>query len=118
MLRFTEQGDASEYFHMMPNVLRKVLEIFLAFKVPGSDNLLQKIGQIRESEFELDRDRLVALERLSQVESHSDSMDDLIGFSSMTIEETKSAAASLLDLIQKLDDFHARKMARLCRIRA
>lgn len=118
MLRFTEQGDASEYFHMMPNVLRKVLEIFLAFNVPGSDNLLQKIGQIRESEFELDRDRLVALERLSQVESHSDSMDDLIGFSSMTIEETKSAAASLLDLIQKLDDFHARKMARLCRIRA
>nr|WP_295237325.1 AAA family ATPase [uncultured Brevundimonas sp.] len=118
MLRFNEQGDASEYFHMMPNVLRKVLEIFLAFKVPGSDNLLQKIGQIRESDFELDRDRLVALERLSQVESHSDSIDDLIGFSSMTIEETKSATASLLDLIQKLDDFHARKMARLCRVKA
>lgn len=118
MLRFSEQGDASEYFHMMPNVLRKVLEIFLAFKVPGSDNLLQKIGQIRESNFELDRDRLTALERLSQAESHSDSIDDLIGFSSMTIEETKSAAASLLDLIQKLDEFHARRMARLCRVRA
>lgn len=118
MLRFTEQGDASEYFHMMPNVLRKVLEIFLAFKVPGSDNLLQKIEQIKEPDFELDHDRLVALERLSQVESHSDSIDDLIGFSSMTIEETKSAAASLLDLIQKLDEFHARRMARLCRVGA
>ena len=118
MLRFTEQGDASEYFHMMPNVLRKMLEIFLAFKVPGSDNLLQKIGQIRDSDFELDRDRLVALERLSQVESHSDSVDDLIGFSSMTIEETRSAAASLLDLIQNLDGFHAQRMARLCRVRA
>lgn len=118
MLRFIEQGDASVYFHMMPNVLRKVLEIFLTFKVPGSDNLVQKIGQIKESDFELNRDRLAALERLSQVESHSDSIDDLIGFSSMTIEETKSAAASLLDLIEKLDDFHARRMARLCRVKA
>lgn len=117
MLRFTEQGDASAYFHMMPNVLRKILEIFLAFKVPGSDNLLQKIEQIKDPSFELDTDRLVALERLAQIESHSDSIDDLIGFSSMTIEETKSAAASLLDLIQKLDAFHARKMARLCRVR-
>lgn len=118
ILRFHEQGDASEYFHMMPNVLRKVLEIFLAFKVPGSDNLVQKIAQIKDPDFGLDHDRLVALERLSQVESHSDSIDDLIGFSSMTIEETKSAAASLLDMIQKLDAFHARRMARLCRVRA
>jgi wobble nucleotide-excising tRNase len=118
MLRFIEQGDASEYFHMMPNVLRKVLEIFLAFKVPGSDNLLQKFEQIRNSDLDLDHDRLVALERLSQVESHSDSIDDLIGFSSMTIEETKAAAASLLDMIQRLDGFHARRMSRLCRVRA
>ena len=117
MLRFIEQGEDSEYFHMMPNVLRKVLEIFLAFKVPGSDNLLQKIEQLKKSDFDLDQDRLTALERLSQVESHSDSLDDLIGFSSMTIEETRSAAASLHNLISRLDGFHAQRMARLCRIK-
>jgi wobble nucleotide-excising tRNase len=116
-LRFIEQGESSEYFHMMPNVLRKVLEVFLAFKVPGSDNLLQKIEQLKNSDFDLDQDRLVALERLSQVESHSDSIDDLIGFSSMTIEETRSAAASLHDLISRLDSFHAERMARICRIK-
>ncbi len=118
MLRFGEQGDASEYFHLMPNVLRRVMEIFLAFKVPGSSPLQDKLAAIRGGGFDLDPDRLTALERLSQVESHSDNIDDLIGFSSMTIEETKSAAASLKDMIEKADPFHAQRMARLCRPQA
>lgn len=118
MLRFGEQGDASEYFHLMPNVLRRVMEIFLAFKVPGSSPLQDKLAAIRGGGFDLDPDRLTALERLSQVESHSDNIDDLIGFSSMTIEETKSAAASLKEMIEKADPFHAERMARLCRSRA
>lgn len=117
MLRFTEQGDASDYFHLMPNILRRVMEIFLAFKVPGSAPLQDKLKKINEGDFGTDPDRLVALERLSQIESHSDNVDDLISFSSMTIEETKTAASSLLDMFEKVDGFHAERMAQLCRQR-
>lgn len=114
-LRFVEDPDASPYFHLMPNVLRRVLDVFLAFKDPGSHEFAAKLRNVAEGVSGVDQDRLAALERLSQVESHSDSLDDLISFSSMTIEETKGAAAALLHLINAVDERHGQRMAELCR---
>jgi wobble nucleotide-excising tRNase len=115
VLKFSQAGnDHYDYGYMMPNVLRRVLDIFLAFKCPGNSGLADKIQELCGNYSDLDRDRLAALERLSQVESHSDNLDDLISFSSMTLEETKEATASLLKMMEQVDNHHLTSLKRIC----
>jgi wobble nucleotide-excising tRNase len=104
-----------EYAFMMPNVLRRVLEIFLAFKVPRTGNLSDKIKTLCERHKDLDQDRLNALERLSQVESHSDNLDDLIAQSSMTIEESVDANIALIHLMETVDPNHLTDLRKYCK---
>ncbi len=113
---FTEEPSAYyEHGYMMPNVLRRVLDVFLAFKCPGSSGLPGQIAKLCVDYPGLDKDRLVALERLAQVESHSDNLDDLLSFSSMTLEETRGAAAALLVMVEHVDSNHLAGVRRLCR---
>ncbi len=46
VLRFLETADEAGYFYVMPNALRKVLDIFLAFKMPGSAGLSNKVEKL------------------------------------------------------------------------
>ena len=62
----------------------------------------------------LERAVLRALDRLVQVESHADSLDDLTGFSSMAIEETRQAAEVLLDIMNTMDADHLKRLKRIC----
>jgi wobble nucleotide-excising tRNase len=115
LLLFHSAGE--EYFergYMMPNVMRRILDIFLAFKCPGSSGLSGKLQQLCAAYPDLDRDRLIALERLTQVESHSDNLDDLISFSSMTIEESRDAAKALLVMMEEVDGAHLKALKKLC----
>ena len=115
VLRFAEATDSHyEYGYMMPNVLRRVLDVFLAFKCPGNSGLANKIDQICTQYPDLDKDRLSALERLAQVESHSDNLDDLISFSSMTLEETREATTALLEMMKHVDCKHVEALRRHC----
>jgi wobble nucleotide-excising tRNase len=114
VLKFADAGGEYDYAYMMPNVLRRVLEVFLAFRCPGSAGLTPKIEQLCKAHPELDKDRLNALERLTQVESHSDSLDDLISFSSMTFEETKDATGALLAVMEQVDQAHIGGLRRIC----
>ncbi|MGT2460106.1 AAA family ATPase (plasmid) [Cupriavidus basilensis] len=116
VLRFhTSPEEHSEYFYVIPNALRKLLDVFLAFKLPGPDGLTSKVETILKLEHGLDAGRTRALERLAQVESHADSLDDLVTFSSMTVEEAKEAAASLLALMEALDVEHFTRMKSICK---
>ncbi|MDC7684519.1 AAA family ATPase [Asticcacaulis sp. BYS171W] len=116
MLEFEAVGEGhSEYWFMMPNAIRRVLEIFLAFKVPGSHPISQKLDALAKRLGEFDKARIIALERLTQVESHSDSLDDLITHSAMTVEETRDANAALLALVLAADAEHATAMRSQCR---
>ena len=110
-----EEGAESENIpgYIMPNVIRRVLELFLAFKLPDSRGLGDKIGHSLVQKANLDQARLQALNRLAQVESHSDNLDDLVGFSAMTIEETQKAAEAVMKLIDALDHDH---FTRLCEL--
>ena len=65
---------------------------------------------------DVDQGRILALERLVQLESYADNLDDLVTHSSMTVEETKDAAIALLALIETLDEGHYNKMRRVCRV--
>lgn len=116
LLEFEEVGEVySEYWFMMPNVIRRVLEIFLAFKEPGSHSILQKLDAMAKKLPDFDKVRITALERLTQVESHSDSLEDLIAHSSMTIEETRDANAALLALMAAADDDHVKAIRVQCK---
>jgi hypothetical protein len=92
-----------------------VLDVFLAFKCPGSSGLTGQIAKLYADYPELDRDKLTALERLAQVESHSDNLDDLLSFSSMTLEETRAAAHSLIEMMDHVDRRHLAGLKHLCR---
>ena len=47
VLEFSRSPDGrTGYFYVMPNALRKVLEIFLAFKMPGSEGLSDKVENV------------------------------------------------------------------------
>jgi wobble nucleotide-excising tRNase len=116
ILRFVEQPDAyDDHGYMIPNVIRRVLDVFLAFKCPGGGGLPSQLDKLCADYSILDRERLAALERLAQVESHSDNIDDLLSFSTMTLEETKGAAAALFDMIEKVDSKHLERLKSLCR---
>ncbi|MBO9543341.1 AAA family ATPase [Caulobacter sp.] len=116
MLQLEATGEGhSEYWFMVPNVIRRVLEIFLAFKVPGSHPISQKLDTLAKKLPNFDKARIVALERLTQVESHSDSLEDLIAHSSMTVEETRDANAAMLALMFAADDDHAKAIRTQCK---
>lgn len=116
VLTFADNPDEyHDHGYMMPNVLRRVLDVFLAFKCPGSAGLSGQLDKLCKDYPDLDKDRVTALERLAQVESHSDNLDDLLSFSSMTLEEVKGATAALLHMIEHVDNKHLMALRRLCR---
>jgi wobble nucleotide-excising tRNase len=116
ILRFVEQPDVyDDHAYMVPNVIRRVLDVFLAFKCPGGGGIPSQLDKLCADYSILDREKLAGLERLAQVESHSDNIDDLLSFSTMTLEETKGAAAALFEMIEKVDSKHIERLKSLCR---
>lgn len=109
------EGRADEFAYLMPNAMRKVLEVFLAFKCPGSSGVESKLEQGVVKGSGVDPASLAALARLSNLESHGDSLDDLVKLPVMTIEESKGAAACLFQLIQALDAEHFKAMTAMSR---
>jgi wobble nucleotide-excising tRNase len=115
VLRFVEQPNAyDDHGYMIPNVIRRVLDVFLAFKSPGGGGLPGQLDKLCTDYPELDREQLAALERLAQVESHSDNLDDLLSFSTMTLEETRGAAAALFAMMEHVDGNHLKRLKGLC----
>lgn len=115
VLGFIEQPEVyDDHGYMMPNVIRRVLDVFLAFKSPGGGGLPVQLDKLCADYPDLDRDRLAALERLTQVESHSDNLDDLLSFSTMTLEETRVAATALFAMMEHVDGNHLKRLKGLC----
>ena len=107
-------NEENEYFYILPNALRKIMDTFLAFKIPGSQGLASKIEMVAKMDHGLDPARVYSLERLVQVESHADNLDDLVTLSSMTVEETREATKTLLTLVEALDKEHYKQMKSIC----
>lgn len=113
---FAISGEAHyDYTYLMPNVMRKVLEVFLTFKVPTHADIVGKLDDLSKDHPELDAIRLRALNRLIQVESHGDSMDDIVAINAMTLEETRDCAAALIDMMKLVDRKHYDGLESVCR---
>jgi len=115
VLQFELDGLECQYAFMMPNVMRRVLDVFLSFRIPKPGTIKDKLDALSKSNSDLEGVRLYALERLSQVESHSDNLDDLVTHSSMTIEEAHDANAALLELMDKTDSAHLNVLRNYCK---
>lgn len=114
--KYGQQPDAyGGYFYLLPNALRKILEVFLSFHFPGASGLSSKITQAVGEASLLDRTEVSALERLAHVESHGDSLQDLVSLSPLTLEETRRAVLALFKLIRTMSPAHFTQMDRLCR---
>lgn len=118
LLGFVESKGANDYVYLMPNAMRKVLDVFLAFRLPGADGLGSKVSKAvaiaAERSVDIDPARVFSLVTLAQVESHSDNLDDLVTLSAPTLEEIRTAAETLLQLMHALDEPHLAEMRRLC----
>jgi hypothetical protein len=91
-----------------------VLDVFLAFKSPGGGGLPAQLDKLCTDYPKLDREQLRALEQLSQAESHSNNLDDMLSFSTMTLEETRGAAAALFAVMEHVDGNHLKRLKGLC----
>lgn len=110
-----DPGEMDGYVYLMPNAIRKVLEVFLAFKLPGNDGLGSKVDTfVKDKSFNWDPVRVRAIESLVQVESHGDSVEDLVSFSDMTVEEIVQVAEALMYLIHVVDPTHSARMRKAC----
>jgi len=115
IIRCSDAGDADiSISYGLPNAIRKALELFLAFKAPGPDGVDAKLNHRVVRDCGIDQVALAALGRMTNVESHGDSLDDLITFSPMTIEETRRSAGALLALMEQMDAPHLARMRELC----
>lgn len=116
LLRYLEDPhNVDGGLYILPNAMRKILDIFLAFQMPGPNGLANKIDAIcKDKELKIDAPRVMALEKLVQLESHADSLDDLVSMSSMTIEETTQAAEALLSLMGAMDANHLKRLKKIC----
>ncbi len=113
---YEQQPDAyGGYFYLLPNALRKILEVFLAFHFPGSEGLGSKVEQAIANADHLDGVEISALQRLAHAESHGDSLQDLVSLSPQTLEETQRAVAALFKLIRATSPDHYDRMETLCR---
>ena len=103
LARFFDRMAAHFPGHVMQRVLEPDGRVHYSYVSPG----LSALG--------LDPARLRAVDRLVQVESHGDNLDDLVTFSSMTVEEAHESAKALMELVEKLDADHYNRLCRQCR---
>jgi wobble nucleotide-excising tRNase len=108
-------NDTEKFAYLMPNAIRKILEIFLAFKIPGGRGVGDKVEAIVKGDFNLDGPRVRAMLHLAQLESHADSIGDMVTFSAYTLHQVVDAAKCLMELIETLDPGHKQAMDKLCR---
>jgi wobble nucleotide-excising tRNase len=114
IFQFIASPGDTQHFYLIPNALRKTLDVFLAFKSPGPEGLHSKMEKLAMALEGMDPARIRALERLAQVESHADTLDELVNFSAATVEEVHQASETLLELMGNLDADHLACMRTLC----
>ena len=107
-LAFNPRHDF-ELLYLLPNAMRKVLELFLEFKLPKM-NFSDKMSDDVVTKSGLSTAELSALTRLVQLESHSDDLSRLVEWSTPTIEEIERSAMALMSLIKTLDPVHYNRL--------
>lgn len=104
---FAKQPDAGLAYYM-PNITRKVLETFLAFKAPGSEGL-SSLGQFCD---EVTRDKI---NRFLNFTNHADYIDKITKLDHGVISGAQDAVSDVLGVIEDADRPHYDALVKKCR---
>ena len=107
-----DQTKNSPFIFLLPNAMRKLLEIFSAFAAPDKVGFAQALQDSASDLKQIDSAEMTAMERLCQIESHGD-IEDVTTLSPMTIEESYRAARGALKYIRARDKRHFAAMKAL-----
>ncbi len=106
------KNESTEYLYLLPNAIRKLLEIFTAFAAPDkngfADALLGDSGNIKG----LDQAEMIQLERVCQIESHGD-IEAVNSLPLLTVEDSYRAAAGAMKYLRARDTKHYDAMLRI-----
>ncbi len=97
---FKDNGTLESVYNF-PNIGRKFLETFLAFKVPSRENLYEKMSHI-----EYDEARKTAILRFVETHSHAARSDGVINFDMTLSNGGQNVVTSLLAMIEHVDTIH------------
>lgn len=104
--------QSTEYLYLLPNAIRKLLEIFTAFAAPDkasfAEALFDDAGKIKG----LDQAEMNQLERICQIESHGD-IEAVNSLPALTLGETHRAAKGAMKYIRERDNKHYAAMLRI-----
>lgn len=95
-----------ELFYHLPNISRRLLEAFLAFRKPTKESLYEKLEQL-----DFDNAKKARILRFLQTHSHSGEVDDPEHDISI-LSETPEVLKDLLDLIKSEDKGHFEEMEK------
>lgn len=102
-----EDKELEQYYHI-PNIARRLLEAFLAFRQPSSKNLHKKLEDI-----DYDAAKKVRIYRFVHTHSHSEFIEDGPDHDMSILSETPSVLKDLLNLIESEDKKHYDQMVHI-----
>lgn len=106
VLRYVSDPESNSGIgYLMPNVTRRVLEIYTGFKMPHLGNVGARLIKMCADKTEIDPAKLAMMQRVADMESHGNT-DGLVSLSTMTIEEGLEAAKALITLVKTTDPDH------------
>jgi wobble nucleotide-excising tRNase len=100
LLKFNGDGTL-EKIYSFPNIGRKFLETFLAFKVPSTENINRKMTHIKYDEPEK-----TAILRFVETHSHAARSDGVLNFDMTLTNGGQKAIKTLLEMIKSVDPTH------------
>lgn len=106
---------------LFPNVIRRLLETFLAFRDPNAvgsffDSMRNATAQLRESSYRGDADALILrLIRYSHAYSHSETPES---DAMIAPDEVHTAIAAVFTFIEALDPLHFKGMCKVLNLKA
>jgi wobble nucleotide-excising tRNase len=102
LYRYSKLNDQDlEKVYNLPNIARKFIECFLAFKIPKKETLHKKIENLN-----FNKDKQTKINRFIQTHSHLKNEDGIINFDMSILSETSQVIKDILDLIDHEDKRH------------
>lgn len=105
---FQDDGTLSAIY-LFPNIGRKFLETFLAFKIPSGDNLHDKMSRLEYPDVEK-----AAILRFVETHSHAERSDGVMHFDQSLSSGGQQVISSLLSMIKHVDPDHYMTLSETC----
>ena len=95
------------------NSIRKILEIFLAFRCPRKSNISQRFNAVTKDLPEEEMGKYLYLQDIANASSHTEECEDLESLEEFKLFVTKKEIEQLFDFIKLIDEKHYNEIMRL-----